>query len=222
MVSPDLSIVYPSTIRDLVSTILGMKLEKLTLIDLNEPLVTYWNEVFKDEPRVTAEYGDYFETPADAMVSPANCFGIMDGGIDLAIRNNLGAHAEEMVQGQIKDHFHGELPIGSAVCVNTGNEKWPYLIAAPTMRIPENVKRTTNAYSAFRAVLLLVESINTSYPKDFQIRTMVCCGLATGCGKMSFAQCAIQMKAAWDQVNGPPELKSFADIHIEHAQLFAM
>ena len=199
-----------------------MQLEHVTLIDLNEPLVTCWNEVFKDEPRVSAEYGDYFESPADAMVSPANSFGIMDGGIDLAIRNNLGVSVEKMVQGQIKDHFHGELPIGSAVAVNTGHDKWPRLIAAPTMRIPEDVRQTTNAYSAFRAILLLIESMNTSYPGDYKIRTLVCCGLATGCGKMSYAQCALQMKAAWDQVNGPSDLKSFADIHRGHGELFAM
>ena len=72
--------------------------EIITLIDLNKPLVDYWNAVFEDDPRVSAVYGDYFETPADAMVSPANCFGIMDGGIDLAIRNVLGTRVEKRVQ----------------------------------------------------------------------------------------------------------------------------
>src|SRR5262249_36504621 len=49
-----------------------------------------WNEVFREVEIVEASAGDYFDQPADAMVSPANSFGIMDGGLDLAIRDQLG------------------------------------------------------------------------------------------------------------------------------------
>ena len=197
--------------------------KRIFLTDLNKPLVDCWNVVFKDDPRISVVYGDYFDIPADAMVSPANCFGIMDGGIDLAIRNVLGKQVEERVQDQIRDQFHGELPIGSAVRVASGHQDWPHLIAAPTMRIPEDVRHTLNAYSAFRAVMMTVDSFNRSdcygSPK---IESIVCCGLATGCGKMSATNCALQMKAAWDQVNGSAQLKSFSDIHKGHTELFAV
>jgi len=198
--------------------------DKITLIDINEPLVTYWNEVFKDDPAVEAEYGDYFDCPADAMVSPANSFGIMDGGIDLAIRKKLGHNVEKEVQKEIETHFHGELPVGAAVLVDTEHERWPYLVAATTMRVPENVKHTANAYLAFRAVLLLIRNYNTSQPHggEDEIRSLICCGLATGCGGMSFSRCAVQMKAAWDQVNGSPELGRFDEIYAKHRLLMTL
>ena len=202
--------------------------EKITLVDLDSPLVDYWNEAFKDVPQVSAEKGDYFDFPADAMVSPANSFGIMDGGIDLAIRRELGMHVEEEVQTQILERYHGELPIGAAVAVATKHAKWPWLIAAPTMRTPGNVRDTTNAYVAFRAVLLAIRQWNQS-PVEFgpqkhaqEIKTLVCCGLATGCGKMTASRCAVQMKAAWDQVNGSPKFSGFAEIHAKERLLYTI
>ena len=198
--------------------------DKITLVDLNKPLVDYWNEAFKDEPRVTAEQGDYFDVPADVMVSPANSFGIMDGGIDLAIRNILGEDVEAKLQEEIAIHFHGELPVGSAILIDTHHEKWKFLVAAPTMRTPGNVRDTTNAYTAFRAALLAVGHFNmdTLGPKPKNVRSMVCCGLATGCGKMTYSRCAVQMKAAWDQINGSPQFSGFEEIHAKERLLWTI
>lgn len=201
--------------------------EKITLIDFNEPLVAYWNEVFKDEPRVTAEARDYFEIPADAMVSPANSFGIMDGGIDLAIRNELGMKVEERLRERIANRFHGEMPVGAAQIVETLHPKWKFLISAPTMRTPGNVRDTVNAYSAFRAVLLEIRAWNQSSPMGLlehgaEIKTVVCCGLGTGCGHMTYSRCAVQMKAAWDQVNGSPKFSGFDEIHAKERLLWTL
>jgi hypothetical protein len=44
--------------------------------------------------------------------------------------------------------------------VPTGHETVPYLVAAPTMRIPDRVDDTVNAYLAFRAALLAVLAHN--------------------------------------------------------------
>jgi O-acetyl-ADP-ribose deacetylase (regulator of RNase III) len=218
------SIVYPLDNLPLPLHSALMLPEKVTLIDIHEPLVTYWNEVFKDEPRVSAEWGDYFETKADAMVSPANSFGIMDGGIDLAIRNELGRGVELTLRSQIEDRFHGELPVGGCIIIDTDYHKWPYLVCAPTMRTPGNCRDTTNAYTAFRAALLAIKRFNEEETLDRhpRIRSLVCCGLATGCGKMTFSRCAVQMKAAWDQVNGSPKLGSFDEIHAKNRLLFTM
>lgn len=56
----------------------------------------------------------------------------MDGGLDLAIRHELGFDIEDKVKNLILNKFHGELSVGSAVIVETENKKWPYLISAPT------------------------------------------------------------------------------------------
>ena len=63
------------------------------LIDRDPALVRAWREVFRDRDEVTVHEDDYFAHPAAAMVSPANSFGIMDGGLDLAIRNSLASRS---------------------------------------------------------------------------------------------------------------------------------
>src|SRR5262249_32572586 len=132
-------------------------LDRILLIDNSVQLVRAWNEVFRDVEIVEASASDYFDHPADAMVSPANSFGIMDGGLDLAIREQLGVEVERRVRKVIEEKHHGEMPIGCAEIVATDNSRWPFLVSAPTMRVPEDISRTVHAYWAFRAILLAVQ-----------------------------------------------------------------
>jgi O-acetyl-ADP-ribose deacetylase (regulator of RNase III) len=136
----------------------------------------------------------------------------MDGGLDLAIRDALGLGVQHKLQRAIVERWHGELPIGCAELVETGDARWPYLIAAPTMRIPEGVGNTLNAYLAFRAVLL-------ACAKQPAIASLVCCGLATGIGRMEPMRCATQMKLALRQATGPARIPSFQQIHAIHDAL---
>jgi O-acetyl-ADP-ribose deacetylase (regulator of RNase III) len=56
------------------------------------------------------------------------------------------------------EKHHGELVVGAAEIVETGDLTKPYLIAAPTMRLPIILgPETVNPYLAIRAVLLLIE-----------------------------------------------------------------
>src|SRR5687767_2206594 len=123
-------------------------LERLLLVDHSATLTRAWESAFEDYEEVSIVQGDFFQSPADAMVSPANSCGIMDGGLDLAIRHELGHGVQDVVQKRILEEFHGELPVGAAIVVETGVAKWPLLISAPTMRVPESVAQTVNAYSA--------------------------------------------------------------------------
>jgi len=184
---------------------------KITLVDHGQDLARAWRRAFEDIEEVEVVEDDYFEHPADAMVSPANSFGIMDGGLDLAIRNSLGLEVQRRVQRAIVEQHHGELPVGSAVAVETGDPRWPWLIAAPTMRVPEQVANTVNAYLAFRAVLLAC----TTRP----IRSLVCCGLGTGIGGMDANRCAVQMRMAFRHIRGPARIPSFDQIHAVHTAL---
>src|SRR5215471_9865832 len=109
---------------------------KLYRIDRSQDLVREWKEQFANCSDVKVLAGDYFQKSADAMVSPANSFGIMDGGLDLAIRTELGLKVEQRIQEVIVEKYHGELPAGCAEIVATDDSRWKYLIAAPTMRIP--------------------------------------------------------------------------------------
>ena len=197
---------------------INSKLEKLYLIDSKTELCDKWRQVFSSYPEVEVFTGDYFQQSADAIVSPANSFGIMDGGLDLAIRNELGFQIETDTQEVILNKYHGEMPIGSAEIINTNHDNWSYMIAAPTMRIPENVSFTLNAYIAFRAILIAINSFNESKPNK-AIKSLVCAGLGTGIGSMEAVKCAAQMRAAYKLIKEPARIDSFAEIHKSHQTL---
>ncbi|ALE01901.1 macro domain-containing protein [Candidatus Pseudothioglobus singularis] len=197
---------------------INTKLEKLYLIDSKLELCDKWRQVFSGFPEVEVLTGDYFQQSADAIVSPANSFGIMDGGLDLAIRNELGFQVEKDIQEVILKKYHGEMPIGSAEIINTNHNKWSYLIAAPTMRIPENVAYTLNAYIAFRAILIAINSFNESKPKR-PIKSLICSGLGTGIGSMEPVKCAAQMRAAYKLIKEPARISSFEEIYQSHQSL---
>ena len=191
---------------------INSKLEKLYLIDSKSELCDKWRQVFSSYPEVEVLTGDYFQQSADAIVSPANSFGIMDGGLDLAIRNELGFQVETDIQEVILNKYHGEMPVGSAEIINTKHNKWSYLIAAPTMRIPENISFTLNAYIAFRAILIAINNFNESKPHCL-IKSLVCSGLGTGIGSMEATKCAAQMRAAYKLINEPARISSYEAIH---------
>ena len=197
---------------------INTKLEKLYLIDSKPELCEKWEQVFSSYPEVKILKGDYFQQSADAIVSPANSFGIMDGGLDLAIRNELGFQVESDIQEVILSKYHGEIPIGNAEIINTNHDGWSYMVAAPTMRIPENVAYTLNAYIAFRAILIAINSFN-EHNLSKPIKSLVCSGLGTGIGSMEPTKCAAQMRAAYKLIKEPARIFSFSDMHKTHHAL---
>jgi O-acetyl-ADP-ribose deacetylase (regulator of RNase III) len=192
--------------------------ERIFLVDHAAPLVRAWTDAFEDFEFVSVRQDDFFSVPADAMLSPANSFGIMDGGLDLAIRDRLGFDVQRSVQRAIIELFHGELPVGAAVVVETGHASWPHLVVSPTMRVPENVAQTLNAYLAFRAALLAISRFNVEAGTT-ALRTVLCPGLGTGIGGMAPARCAVQMRIALQSVTAPARIASFAQIHATHRSL---
>ena len=197
---------------------INTKLEKLYLIDSKPGLCDKWRQVFSSNPEVEVLSGDYFQQSADAIVSPANSFGIMDGGLDLAIRNELGFQIETDIQEVILNKYHGEMPIGTAEIITTNHNKWSFIIAAPTMRIPQNIAFTLNAYLAFRAILIAINNFNESEPKK-PIKSLVCSGLGTGIGSLEPVKCAAQMRAAYKLIKEPARISSFEEIHKSHILL---
>lgn len=168
---------------------------KLHLRDKNPAVVAAWREVFAGIDHVAISEGDILELEGDAIVSPANSFGWMDGGIDLAYRERFGLDLEQRVQKAIASAFWGEMPVGEALNVETNDHRIPILIVAPTMRVPSVVRGTINAYLAMRAALIETLTIADSAPV-----TLLCPGLCTLTGRMSPMQAAVQMRWAWRMV----------------------
>jgi len=188
------------------------------LIDRSQKLVDAWNDAFSAISHVKPVASDYFQQPADAIVSPANSFGIMDGGLDLEIHNQLGYGVQTRLQAVIVEKYHGKLPVGGAEIIQTGDEKWKYLVAAPTMRVPEPIAFMINAYLAFRAVLLAVSNFNKAVGVR-RIDTLVCSGLGTGVGRMSPTRCARHLQMAHRSMITSAAIGRFDSIHEFHKTL---
>lgn len=197
-------------------------------------MVAAWESAFAGVAGVTISRGDIFSTKAghvapgdpidieaDAILSPANSFGFMNGGIDAVYTHVFGRGVEQRLQSLLKAEHAGELPIGQAVIVETGNKTIPWCVCAPTMRTPMGVADTLNAFLAFRAALLAVRAHNASARRP--IRSLLSPGLGTAVGNMPPERCARQMRAAWDRVLGlkPFFPKSLAEGEEDEAQLLS-
>jgi len=149
-----------------------------------------------DLPFVTVHRASIFEVETDAVVSPANSFGFMDGGIDALYMDHFGPDIQLRARRQISEQHAGELVVGAADLVETGHDKTPFLIAAPTMRVPIVLRDSPNAYLAARAVFLLIQRRRFSTgPHAGQrnadyVRTVAMPGLGTGVGRIGFNTCA--------------------------------
>ncbi len=167
------------------------------LRDLNPRMVEAWEALFTGYPNVQISGGEIFgpghpSGPKVALVSPANSFGFMDGGIDLVYTERFGWQLEERLRAQLATEFGGELPVGCATLVQTEDPQLPWLICAPTMRVPMNVSKTVNAYLAFRACLRVALRCD--------IAAIYCPGLGTAIGRMPVERAAFQMFEAYRDV----------------------
>ena len=112
---------------------------KIYIIEKNKQKMDYIKLYFKDDDvTFVQESFSYFmcKTHVDCVVSPANAFGLMDGGYDLAITDWFGKQLQFRVQQYIIDNFFGEQPVGTSFYIKA-NEKGQSLIHTPSMRTPQ-------------------------------------------------------------------------------------
>ena len=174
----------------------------IILADLHSNLLQAWQEIAGDKNYVTTHHGSIFEVQCDALVSPANSFGFMDGGLDMAISKFFGWHVQERLQQLIQVKHHGELLVGMAEIVETDHPKIPYVISAPTMRVPMILKGTVNVYLAIRAVLILIKfgKMDNGIAISDKVKTVALPGMGTGVGQVSSEIFARQMKRAVEEI----------------------
>ena len=179
-----------------------MKLE--IILTAKEPeLALAWENYCNDIDFVSIHKGSILHVACDAVVSPANSFGFMEGGIDQLYTDYFGPTLQKKLQSMIKNKHSGELLVGHAEIIETGHQNIPYLIAAPTMRVPELLKKDSiNPYLAARAVLLLIKygTFEDGTPISKRVRTVAFPGLGTGVGQMNPDLCAKQVLAAIKRV----------------------
>lgn len=176
----------------------------LILVDPVTDLCREFETYFGGLPNVRFVNG-YFQNldEYDCMVSAANSFGIMDGGVDAAITAYFGEQLMERVQQRILDEWSGEQPVGTSMIIETLHEKHPYLAHTPTMRQPMDIRRTDNVYLAMWAMLNAVKNFNKI--SEQKIETIACPGLGTATGAVPFPEGARQMALAYKNFLNPPK-----------------
>ncbi len=140
--------------------------------------------------------------PHDCFVTAGNAFGIMTAGIDAAVVGYFGEELMTRVQHRIMNDYFGEQPIGTAFVLGTGSPKIPFLVHAPTMRVPGNIDGTDKVYCATWAALLAVQAHNAT--NGHPIETVAFPAMGTGFGGVPFDEAARQMAVAWRNYLDPP------------------
>lgn len=162
--------------------------------DLN--LHNAWKTHLSDLDFVEIEQGDILSKPADYLVSPANSFGFMDGGIDLYYRNTFGIQLEDRVKELIKEKYYGEMLVGQADLISICQKGFENLVIAPTMRTPKILDdMSPNPYLAMRGILTM---FGKPYMKQVD-HVISIPGLGTGVGGMDPYICAQQVRLALER-----------------------
>ena len=201
---------------------------KIILTSVEEPLLKAWERFCSDMDCVEIFSGSILSAECDAVVSPANSFGFMDGGLDMIYSQHFGWQVQARLQQKIREHHHGELLVGNAEIVETDSDAIPYVIAAPTMRVPMLLKNTVNPYLAARAVFLLVkhgkfrEGPLVGEAISDVVHKVAFPGLGTGVGGVGPNTCANQVRRAIeDVVQGKNDFpKTWADAQARHQLLY--
>jgi O-acetyl-ADP-ribose deacetylase (regulator of RNase III) len=166
---------------------------KILLTDLNVELVSEWVKLAPDY--VECHCRDIFAQRGDAIVSPANSFGFMDGGIDMAYTRRFGWHVQGRVQHMIVGEYGGELLVGQALTVPTDDEDFPFVIAAPTMRVPIVIGDVNAVRISTRAAIREAMRIGAE--------TLIMPGMGTLTGQVHPEVAAKLMMAGIDDAKNP-------------------
>jgi O-acetyl-ADP-ribose deacetylase (regulator of RNase III) len=175
---------------------------RLVLCAVDNALAEAWLAEAEGRDGIVVHHGSVLDIGAEAVVSPANSHGWMRGGIDAMYARAFPA-VEQNVRSAILAYHGGELPVGEAVIVPTGEVAPFWLVSAPTMREPgERLPvGSVHPYLAARAALRLWlhGRLEEGTPVREMVRTVAMPGLGTGVGGISPRACARQVVAAWDE-----------------------
>ena len=129
---------------------------KIILLDRKRQMCEEWNKYFKGFSDVEVVYDniEYYDiSNIDCLVSPANSYGLMNGGYDLALTRMFDDELQNRVQDYIINNLYGEQPVGSSIIVDIPNTN-KKLIHTPTMRIPSPIVDSEIVYTSMRSTLI--------------------------------------------------------------------
>jgi O-acetyl-ADP-ribose deacetylase (regulator of RNase III) len=107
------------------------------------------------------------------------------------------------VQEVILDRYFGEQSVGTAFILETHDATLPYLVHAPTMRVPGSIEGTTNVYAATWAAWLSIAEHNAM--GEPRIDRVALPAMGTGFGGVPPSEAARQMADAYRHFLEPPQ-----------------
>ncbi|HWT74317.1 MAG TPA: macro domain-containing protein [Mobilitalea sp.] len=173
---------------------------KIYLLDINTEMTQAWKTLFdgiENIEVVNQPFDGFMKSHLyiDCVVSPANSFGLMDGGFDLAITEYFGNKLQKRVQRYIIKHYYGEQPVGTSIAV-AANEN-VLLIHTPSMRYPQPIIDKTVIYNCMRSTLITAMQNNVGW---------IVIPAFGGCtGRVSPDVIADMMYRAYVQLLNPPD-----------------
>lgn len=136
---------------------------KLYFLDHNKSMIDAWKKhfhpIFEDVAPVEFIENDFIsfmesnDEKIDAVVSPANAYGLMDGGYDAALTDYFGNSLKQAVQDEIINKWFGEQPVGTSISLKIPDADM-LIIHTPTMRTPSKIKDPTIIYQCMRTILI--------------------------------------------------------------------
>lgn len=189
---------------------------QITLLDINPIMCKQWENEFNECNDVKIVNENIFnyatkirkEDKFDfAIVSPANSFGMMDGGYDLGITNfykSIGVNIIKRVQEKIFEYYLGEQPIATVLPLNMSYDfgstnNIPSLLHIPTMRTPMNIRFTNIPYMCMKELLLYLDYGNTDEDRIDLYDEIIVPAFGGRCGCIDFNVIARQMRLAYDR-----------------------
>lgn len=195
--------ILPENIREMQKNARRMK---LFLVDRKAEMTTEWKKQFSnwkssffDVEIICSDFSDFMNEHAheiDAIVAPANSYGLMDGGYDGAITAYFGPELMTQVQKYIIQNFYGEQPVASSFVIQIP-QSTIRLIHTPSMRIPSKIQDPLTIYQCTRNSLICA--------LDSGLQSIVLPAFGGHCGGIPVDKIAILMKKALEQIENPPE-----------------
>lgn len=176
---------------------------KIYLLDWNQAMCRAWEQVFENNVNIVKDNFLYFmreHNDIDGIVSPANCFGIMDGGYDAAITKFFGPTLMQKVQDKILNEYYGVQPIATCISVavdgfKTIDGKQIFLLHTPVMTTPSKVYDPVLIFHAMRNTLMEALKLD--------LNAIVIPAWGGFCGDVPPDDIAHYMKTAYDQIKNP-------------------
>jgi O-acetyl-ADP-ribose deacetylase (regulator of RNase III) len=182
---------------------------KIILCDINEHVINACKDLeINTNDTIKIVHGDIFQQEYNAIATPSNSFGFMDGNFDLEIIKKYGDGVEKLIKNYIV--VSGEILVGDC-CEHYHQATGHAIFVAPTMRLPMPIVGTVNAYLAMKKIF--------SEAKSDGYKTLALPAFGTGCGQLSANTFARQFKAAVEHYKNPPVYESWHEARIAHYNL---